>query len=282
MSKIILKIVALAFLFVTTIINAQEFQGIATYQTKMSFEFDVKKDSTESDKKDMMNDDMKKAIREMIRKQSEKTYTLAFNKTSSLYTQDEELEKPKPASNGFMITIDTGSSDVLYKNTKEKTYTKSTEAFGKNFLIVDSLQTIDWKMGKESKKIGKYLCFKATASKMIDDYDFKTMKKKEKQKELKYTAWYTPEIPVNNGPADFSGLPGLILELHENKTQYLCTKLVLNPKEKIEIKAPTKGKKITEKKFEKMMNKKSKEMMEQFEGGRKKGDRNSQTIFIQG
>ena len=27
------------------------------------------------------------------------------------------------------------------------------------------------------------------------------------------TAWYTPQIPVSHGPAEYGGLPGLILEL---------------------------------------------------------------------
>ncbi|MEE9348637.1 MAG: GLPGLI family protein [Flavobacteriaceae bacterium] len=276
-------IITLSIILIAIVqLSAQNFQGIATYQTKMNFEFDKKKDSTKTDKNNMMNDEMRKSIREMIRKQSEKTYTLVFDKTSSIYTQDKELEKPTPASSGFSITIDTGSADVLYKNTKEKTFTKATESFGKEFLIIDTLETIDWKLGKESKKIGKYLCFKATAIKLIDDFDYKTMEKKDTQKELKYTAWYTPEIPINNGPAEISGLPGLVLELHQDKMHFVCTKLVLNPKEKVEIKAPKKGKKITAKKFEDMMLEKSKEMMKQFKGGRKKGKGNSNTIFIGG
>ena len=54
-------------------------------------------------------------------------------------------------------------------------------------------------------------------------------------------AWYTPQIPVRHGPSDYWGLPGLILEVSAGDTTMLCTKIVLNPNEKTEIKAPRKG-----------------------------------------
>ncbi len=284
MLKIILKISITLLVFTSTLLQAQEFQGKAIYQTKMNFDFDMKKDSTKSKKTAMMDDTMRKQIQEMLAKQMEKKYILTFNKTASLYKVQEELEKPKPASNGFSITFDNGSSDILYKNIQEGTFVKATESFGKKFLIKDTLEKLNWKIGKETKKIGNYLCVKATATIMVSDFDRKTMKEKDTKKELVITAWYTPEIPINNGPSKYDGLPGLILELHEEKMHYVCIKLVLNNKDKIDIVAPKKGKKITQKEFEIKMKKQSKKMRERFhrEGGRKKGDKHSQTIFIGG
>lgn len=58
-------------------------------------------------------------------------------------------------------------------------------------------------------------------------------------------AWYTLQIPVGHGPAAYWGLPGLILEVSAGDTTILGTKIVMNPKEKIEIEAPDKGKEIT-------------------------------------
>jgi len=96
-------------------------------------------------------------------------------------------------------------------------------------------------------------------------------------------AWYTPEIPVGHGPELYGNLPGLILELHEDKMHYVCNKIVLNPSEKIKIVAPKKGKKINQKDFDALMDKKQKEMMEQFKNTRKKGKNgNTFTISIGG
>lgn len=280
------KIIIISFLFLATFTYAQEFQGKAYYQTKRNFEFKkAKQDSTKEKKNSMVDKGMRDAIREMIRKQSEKTYILTFNKNESIYKEEKELNKPNPGQGGLMIEISDGNSE-LYKNTKAKIYIKSKEDFGKEFLITGAIESINWQMTKETKMIGKYLCIKATSIKMVDDYEGgftmgEEPKKKKQQKELKTVAWYTPEIPVALGPEMYGGLPGLILELHEGKMHYVCNKIVMNPKEKIKIAAPKKGKKINQKEYDVLMKKKHKEMMENFKNSRKKGDDSGVRIFYQ-
>ena len=36
-----------------------------------------------------------------------------------------------------------------------------------------------------------------------------------------YTAWFAPEIPSNNGPWKFGGLPGLILKISDDKRNFI-------------------------------------------------------------
>ena len=70
--------------------------------------------------------------------------------------------------------------------------------------------------------------------------------------EIKLTpieAWYTLQIPVKHGPAEFWGLPGLILEVSAGNTTMLCSEIVMNPKERKEIVAPDKGKIINKKDY---------------------------------
>ena len=141
--------------------------------------------------------------------------------------------------------------------------------------------------------IGGYNCFKATAVKAVSQTDFKNFKLKKKDetkegeakkeendkktnfmddldipKEITITAWYTPEIPVNQGPEGYWGLPGLILEVNDGKTTVLCSKVVLNAKDKVEIKAPTKGKEVSQKEYDKIVIEKLQEMSEMGGPGR--------------
>jgi GLPGLI family protein len=62
-------------------------------------------------------------------------------------------------------------------------------------------------------------------------------------------------------------LPGLILEVNDGKTVILCSKVVLNSKDKVEIKAPTNGKEISQKDYDETVTKKMQEMQE-MNGGR--------------
>lgn len=88
----------------------------------------------------------------------------------------------------------------------------------------------------------------------------------ELPKEITITAWYTPEIPINQGPENYWGLPGLILEVNDGKTVVLCSKIVLNSKEKVEIKAPTNGKVISQKEYDDTVVKKMEEFRQMNQG----------------
>ena len=249
---------------VVSSVKAQDFQGVATYRTHR--DFDIKMDSTK------MNDAMQKQMMEMMKKQFQKTYILTFDKSASLYKQEEELDKPQ-IGGGFQMSFGSSGSDVFYKNVKYKTYVDQKETMGKKFLIKDSISPIEWQLESDTKHIGEYMCFKATYTKEVPkvNMDFNSNSKiedeEEKEPEMEeriITAWYTPQIPVSNGPAKYQGLPGLILEVHDGKLTVICSKIVINPEDKIEIEEPTKGKEVNQKEYDDIMDKKGKEMMERY------------------
>lgn len=246
-------------------LTAQNFQGKATYKSKRKV--DIKLDSSQ------VNTGMHKKMMEMLKKQFEKTFVLTFDKDKSVYKEDEKLGKPKGPSNIEMVMINTGGSDILYKNTKEKRFTNQNDVFGKIFLIKDNLEKLDWKLGIETKKIGEYTCYKATFKREVEvfeggisfneDKDLDEKKKTApKMKEITVTAWYAPKIPVNNGPGNYHGLPGLILEVNDGTETIICSKIVMNLKNSIALKEPSKGKIVTQEKFETIIEKKMKEMEE--------------------
>ena len=172
---------------------------------------------------------------------------------------------------------------------KEQRFAEQVDTYGKIFLVKDTIEKIDWKPGSETKFIGEYRCYKATYTKMVEKprvvYGSDDESEKEKALEMEertVTAWYTPEIPINNGPDNYQGLPGLILEVRDGKLTIICSKIVLNPKNKLEIKEPEKGKVVTQEKYEEIMDKKAKEMMEKFSPNRNGRVGESMTIRIGG
>jgi len=90
-------------------------------------------------------------------------------------------------------------------------------------------------------------------------------------KEIEVTAWYTLQIPINQGPAEYWGLPGLILEINADRTTILCSKIIMNPSEKEVIKVPSKGKEVSQKEYNEIVTKKMEEMRE-MRGGRGRRD----------
>lgn len=276
----LIKIVTVLILTIATNVVAQDFQGIATYKSQRKF--DIKLDSTQ------MNSEMQERMMAMMKKQFEKTHILTFNKEESIFKEDEQLEAPQ-RQGMVMVMVETGGSDVMYKNTKEKRYTNQNESFSKLFLIQDQLEEINWELGSETKNIGDYTCYKATFKREVEvreggisingDKDLSEDEEPE-MKEITVTAWYAPEISVSAGPSEYHGLPGLILEVTDGTTTMLCSKVVLNPDKAVAIKEPTKGKKITQEKYDVMMEKKMEEMNERMRNNRERGDGHNVEIRI--
>ena len=259
-------IVIVISLFLFKTMSAQEFQGIATYRSDM--QVSIKMDSTKFSSAET-ND-----LQARLKKQFEKEYKLLFNKKESLYNvvEDLKLDDPKAADSRIMVVGSSGGNNPLYKNIAEKKYVKEEDLMGKNFLVKDSLKLPEWKLQNEQKKIGNYTCFKATWTREVEVTGYDHEKgATTKTVERTTTAWYTPEIPVGHGPLQYWGLPGLILEIQEDKLSLLCTGIILNPSEKFELEIPSKGKEIDQVAFDKMRGENTKEMMEQFSKGRDKG-----------
>lgn len=269
-------------------LTAQEFQGIAIYESKTSTSDFTSRMQGNKD----MTPDMQKMIEERMKKMFEKTFILNFDKSASIYKEEETLEAPSSGQGSGggmrMMASMTGGGGTFYKNVKDKSYVVDKDFMGKEFLVKDSLPNLKWKMESETRVIGGYNCFKATAIRPASKSDFRNYRSKKDEatttkpadpdkktsfldemnmpKDVLITAWYTPEIPVNQGPENYWGLPGLILEVNDGKTVILCSKVVLNSKVKAEIKAPSKGKVTSQKEFDETVVKKMEEYREMNQG----------------
>ncbi|WP_026753991.1 GLPGLI family protein [Sediminibacter sp. Hel_I_10] len=256
-----------------TNLQKNDFQGQASYMSKSSLDL--------GRWGDRLSEEQKKQVKARLKNRLVKTYTLTFNRTESMFVEDDKLDAMSGATDSWGKNFTPGDQ---YKNVKTNTQIQDQEFYGKRFLVTDSLQPITWVMETESKQIGNYMCFKASASipsNQLTWYSFSWDKLRTNNAETSdsnaaentlamtdVTAWYTPQIPVGHGPSEYWGLPGLILEVSAGDTTMLCTKLVLNPEDKIEIEAPNKGKAITKAAYQETIVEKMKEFRAQRMGGR--------------
>ena len=252
---------------------AQDFSGRATYKTHRKSSFEL--DSTTI----AANPGIQEQMEAQMRKMFQKTFTLDFTKSESMYKEEQELDAPKgPSANGgvmVMVMGGNGSSDILYKNISENRMAHKTELMGKVFLIKDNLEAYDWELTGETKNIGNYTCYKAVYEKEEEDIQIDMIdgevKEEKVTKKRTLVVWYTTDVPISNGPNNYGGLPGLILEVNDGDLTIVCSELVLNPKEAKEIKEPVKGKIVTREKFSKISLEKTKEMMDRYRSRDGKG-----------
>ena len=238
MARFSILFIVYALLSIHSVDEVQEIQGKATYYSKSKMDL--------GSWGARMSEAQKKQIQARLKNRLEKTYTLYFNKTESVFTEDYRLDAVSGATDSWGSNFARGQQ---YKNIADTSLVQSQEFYGKKFLVKDNLQEFQWVMTKETKRIGNYLCFKAIATVPTNDlnwfnFSWNDLQSTNDNKEIDMTpveAWYTLQIPIGHGPAEYWGLPGFILEVSSGNTTILCSEVIINPQDKIKIEAPEKG-----------------------------------------
>ena len=142
----------------------------------------------------------------------------------TVYNEYPEAPGEKFASENITILP---KSAFYFKDFKTSNYRVYFDQNNKETYISDALPKYDWKLIDEQKVISGYKCKKAITTKRIMN------------KTQNIVAWYCEEITINDGPMDFSGLPGFIMQIEINDTSILkFEKLKVVSKENSEIKLP--------------------------------------------
>lgn len=239
-------------LLISTICLSQTKQGIVIYK-KEKLNYLSESDSFKEKNKERtvylnkvldMDRNSKKALKELDYKLVFKDYKSSFSVVSYLEVENNRYSK---------LAIGASGRGVYYSNIKEGKNIRAVNVYGEDFII--KFPKRNWNLTSETKKIGDYICYKATSIKEIMGRKGVITKAIE--------AWYSPSITIPFGPLGYNGLPGLIIELTVGKERYLVNKIELSDKMKIELLEPTRGKLVTKREFDKIGVK----MMQSFKEG---------------
>ena len=204
-------------------------------------------------------------------------FELYFGNNQSLWkaAEQENEDATSSSDNGGMQIhmVVAGSNDVMYCNFETGKKTERREFLDKTFIVDDSIRKIKWKMTGEIKTILNHSCMKAIAKRVSTQMRMTMDNGKTERKEIQDTAnivaWFTNDIPVPAGPAEFQGqLPGLILEMDisDGRQTFIATG-ILDKNDLSIIKEPTGKKHYTPDEFKIERDKMMKEMQENNQGG---------------
>ncbi|MFT3934633.1 MAG: GLPGLI family protein [Chitinophagaceae bacterium] len=157
-------------------------------------------------------------------------FDLLFSKNRSVYQPGRE--NPDNTNTNMFFENSVASENVVYTELDSAKSISQKKAFEEVFLFSDSTRHIDWKITDETRIIAGFQCRRANAIIMDTIY---------------VVAFYTDEILAPGGPESFNGLPGMILGVslpHQHLT-WFATKVSAIDVSAAQLKAPTKGKKVT-------------------------------------
>jgi len=231
-------VIAMIYLYLSITV-AQITEGKVIYKVSLNNESYLEKVKKES----KLNEKSKKMVIENMSNTTPVNFFLFFKGNESIYRSEYDLDEQRDMEMEWNETsVLAGEADITYFNLKTK------QLFRQNFFINKILTSVDpivWNLSQKTKQIGEYTCYLATG--ILKEY-----KETGGRQSSPITAWYTPQIPLPFGIQNFTGLPGLTLELthqtEEGTLYYKAVEIELKPKNKIIIKKP-KGKIITQKEY---------------------------------
>jgi GLPGLI family protein len=213
--------------------QAQE-KFVASYDVYPTFDLLQKEEDIKDKSLSFLYDGVDETLKEELK------YKLEFNSLESLFVIIP-VESQNPKSYKLAKSF-AGSFDVYsHKNALFKV--KKVSFIGDSFFVNDST-TYNWVIHNEKRIIDGKTCFKATTENHV------LIKKKIKTYEV--IAWFCTEFPGFFGPKGYNGLPGLILELTDDKVTFVCSRV---EKEKGTIENYENEKIISKEEFDKIVQK---------------------------
>ncbi|WP_296315976.1 GLPGLI family protein [Winogradskyella sp. UBA3174] len=214
----------------------------AQIKGKVTYKISTKKDSLDQPYANPENTDAKNEVLEMMHESLPVEGYLVFNDSISIYNVEPKNDIPEWNNSNDNLTIESsginltwfmaGGNSIYYTDLSRDFAITQNAIMGPTVRIIS--KPVEWTITDETKEIDGYTCYLAT---------------KDKLKNKKLRAWFTPKITVKHGPKGFNGLPGLIMEIEDVIYTWKIVKIDFNNKEADVIVEPLEGDLMTQKEF---------------------------------
>ena len=214
------------------------FQSDSIDQARLVVQYEMKYVKDTTDEKQLL-DPLKETLMLEIGQKVSKCYSYTFYLCDSVLTADYKAGASQETITQHAQAY--GYSSVSYQIFKNHPMGKVTtidRLATTNILCEEDNERPEWQLHPETMTILSYPCQKATC----------------RFKGRDYTAWYTMDIPLSDGPWKLHGLPGLILKAEDSRGHFsfTCTGLEQSRDAK-SILIHTKGReKLSRKELDKM------------------------------
>jgi len=111
--------------------------------------------------------------------------------------------------------VSSGDQTIVFKNWPAGNITVTDRVVMDSYSYTESSNEMLWQILPDTETILSYSCQKAVTTFRGRDYE----------------AWFTPDIPINEGPWKFCGLPGLILKVSDTRQHYVFECIGLEQRE---------------------------------------------------
>ena len=203
-----------------------------------------------------LGEEMKERILASMSAVDTTAWRLHFTENASVMTPAPDSaampDRSVGRSRGNIVIRTQRSQDrtITYTDLEAWTVTEQKDFLGRTFLVQGDRPEYAWRLtGQQGEHLG-FACQQA-----VTEADSATVE-----------AWFAPELPVPVGPASFGGLPGAILVLSIDDgslTAYSATHVSSEAPDKVSIRAPEKGRAVTQEEFAAIVKEKTEEMQNQ-------------------
>jgi GLPGLI family protein len=140
--------------------------------------------------------------------------SISYGEFTEIAIDDNKLFTPSISGETYQLYKDRKKNFVTVMDFDNSNF--KDETF---FFYEEEMSPINWEIKDDTTSVLGYTCSKA-----ICDFEGRS-----------YSAWFTQDIPINDGPYKFFGLPGMILKIEDSENFFQFVAIGLEKMENAEI-----------------------------------------------